>query len=132
MPTGNFGNVYAGYAARAWACRSQRFVVGANRNDILTRFFETGAMTIGRRSSRPISPSMDIQISSNFERLLFDLYDRDGAALAAAMAAFRRSGTLEVGANALGGVRAAVRRRPARRRGDARRHRRLPQATSAS
>ena len=51
------------------------------------------------------SPSMDIQISSNFERLLFDLYGRDGKALAEAMAGFRSSGTLEVGANALGGVR---------------------------
>ena len=51
------------------------------------------------------SPSMDIQISSNFERLLFDLYGRDGKALAEAMAGFRSTGTLKVGANALGGVR---------------------------
>jgi threonine synthase len=51
------------------------------------------------------SPSMDIQISSNFERLLFDLYGRDGKALAEAMAAFRKTGTLKVGANMLGGVR---------------------------
>src|SRR5260370_8992912 len=53
-----------------------------------------------------LSPSMDIQISSNFERLLFDLYDRNGEALAEAMAEFRRSGTLKVGANALADVRA--------------------------
>src|SRR5213078_2178319 len=52
-----------------------------------------------------LSPSMDIQVSSNFELLLFDLYGRDGKALAGAMTAFRGTGTLEVGANALGGVR---------------------------
>jgi len=104
VPTGNFGNVYAGYAARQMGLPVSHFVVATNSNDILARFFETGAMTM--TDVVPTwSPSMDIQISSNFERLLFDLYGRDGKALAEAMAGFRSSGTLEVGANTLGGVR---------------------------
>src|SRR4051812_10599235 len=104
VPTGNFGNVYAGYAARQMGLPISHFVVASNSNDILPRFFETGAMTMSDVVPT-YSPSMDIQISSNFERLLFDLYGRDGRALADAMTAFRSTGTLKVGANALGGVR---------------------------
>jgi threonine synthase len=104
VPTGNFGNVYAGYAARQMGLPVSHFVVATNSNDILARFFETGAMAM-TDVVPTYSPSMDIQISSNFERLLFDLYGRDGKALAEAMAGFRSSGALEVGANALGGVR---------------------------
>ncbi|MBY0319038.1 MAG: threonine synthase [Reyranella sp.] len=104
VPTGNFGNVYAGYAARQMGLPISHFVVATNTNDILARFFETGAMTT-TEVVPTYSPSMDIQISSNFERLLFDLYGRDGKTLAEAMAGFRSSGTLKVGANALGGVR---------------------------
>jgi threonine synthase len=103
VPTGNFGNVYAGYAARQMGLPVSHFVVASNSNDILPRFFETGTMTT-TEVVPTYSPSMDIQISSNFERLLFDLYDRDGKALAEAMASFRQTGTLKVGANALGGV----------------------------
>jgi threonine synthase len=105
VPTGNFGNVYAGYAAQRMGLPVSHFVVASNSNDILPRFFETGAMTMSGVVPT-YSPSMDIQISSNFERLLFDLYGRDGKALAEAMATFRSTGTLKVGANALGGVRA--------------------------
>jgi threonine synthase len=105
VPTGNFGNVYAGYAAQRMGLPVHHFVVAANTNDILARFFETGVMTTAEVVPT-LSPSMDIQISSNFERLLFDLYDRNGKTLAEAMAEFRRSGTLEVGANALSHVRA--------------------------
>src|SRR5215468_4559368 len=88
VPTGNFGNVYAGYAAKQMGLPVHHFVVAANSNDILARFFESGAMTTAAVVPT-LSPSMDIQISSNFERLLFDLYDRDGKALADAMASFR-------------------------------------------
>ena len=105
VPTGNFGNVYAGYAAQRMGLPVHHFVVAANTNDILARFFDTGAMTT-TEVVPTYSPSMDIQISSNFERLLFDLYDRNGKALAEAMAEFRRSGTLKVGANTLADVRA--------------------------
>jgi threonine synthase len=109
VPSGNFGNVYAGYAARQMGLPISHFVVAANSNDILARFFETGVMTMAGVVPT-LSPSMDIQISSNFERLLFDLYGRDGKALADAMTAFRSTNTLKVGANApgnnaMGGVR---------------------------
>jgi threonine synthase len=105
VPSGNFGNVYAGYAAKQMGLPIEHFVVATNTNDILARFFDTGTMTMSEVVPT-YSPSMDIQISSNFERLLFDLYGRDGRALADAMTAFRSTGTLKVGANALGGVRA--------------------------
>ena len=104
VPSGNFGNVYAGYAAKQMGLPISHFVVAANSNDILARFFETGTMTMAGVVPT-LSPSMDIQISSNFERLLFDLYGRDGKALAEAMSLFRSTNTLKVGANALGGVR---------------------------
>jgi threonine synthase len=96
VPTGNFGNVYAGYAAREMGLPIDQLVIGSNSNDVLTRFLATGQMTI--EPVRPtLSPSMDIQVSSNVERLLFDLYERDGMALAKAMASFRRNGRLAVG-----------------------------------
>jgi threonine synthase len=97
VPTGNFGNVYAGYAARAMGLPIERLLVGSNRNDILARCLEADDMSV-RPVEPSLSPSMDIQISSNFERLLFDLHDRDGAAVAAAMASFRRDGRLPLGA----------------------------------
>jgi threonine synthase len=95
VPTGNFGNVFAAYAARAMGLPVAQLVVGSNRNDILTRFFETGALAV-RPVEPSLSPSMDIQISSNFERLLFDLLGRDGARLSAAMTRFRAEGRLEI------------------------------------
>ncbi len=104
VPSGNFGNVYAGYAAKQMGLPISHFVVGTNSNDILARFFESGTMTM-TEVVPTLSPSMDIQISSNFERLLFDLYDRNGKTLADAMTAFRSTGTLKVGANALAGMR---------------------------
>jgi threonine synthase len=91
VPTGNFGNVYAGYAARAMGLAVERLVVASNANDILPRFFASGAMET-RGVLPTLSPSMDIQISSNAERLLFDLMDRDGPRLAAWMTAFRAEG----------------------------------------
>jgi threonine synthase len=93
VPTGNFGNVYAAYVARRMGLPIAELVIGTNRNDILARFINHGAMTI-ERVEPSLSPSMDIQISSNFERLLFELKARDGAAVAAALAAFRTTGTL--------------------------------------
>jgi threonine synthase len=95
VPTGNFGNVYAAFCARRMGLPVARLVVASNRNDILARFFATGVMET-RAVEPSLSPSMDIQISSNFERLLYDLYDGDGATVANLMRAFRRDGKLRI------------------------------------
>lgn len=95
VPTGNFGNVYAAYAARQIGLPIERLIVGANSNDILHRFFTTGEMAV-QPVVPTMSPAMDIQISSNFERFLFDLLDRDAAALSGLMQAFRRDGRFAV------------------------------------
>jgi threonine synthase len=76
VPSGNFGNVYAGYAARQMGCRCRTSSSRPTQRHP-ARFFETGVMTMSEVVPT-YSPSMDIQISSNFERLLFDLYGRDG------------------------------------------------------
>ena len=95
VPTGNFGNVFAAYAAGRMGLPVSQLIVGSNRNDILTRFFETGTMDM-LPVEASLSPSMDIQVSSNFERLLFDLLDQDGAAVAETLSAFRASGRFEL------------------------------------
>ncbi len=96
VPSGNFGNVFAGYGARAMGLPVERFVVGSNSNDILSRFFERNDMSVAQVLPT-LSPSMDIQVSSNFERLLFDLLGRDGARVAQTMAEFRDTGRLSIG-----------------------------------
>jgi threonine synthase len=96
VPTGNFGNVLAAWVARRMGLPVARLVAASNRNDILHRFLAANDMSI-RAVEPSLSPSMDIQVSSNFERLLFELLDRDGAATAAAMAGFRATGRMDVG-----------------------------------
>lgn len=95
VPTGNFGDVYAGYAARQMGLPVERLVIATNINDILTRVLATGDHTLGQVQPT-MSPSMDIQISSNFERLLFDLYDRDGRAVADLMSQLQRTGSFVI------------------------------------
>ena len=92
VPTGNFGNVYAGHVARRCGLVVPRLVVASNTNDILTRFFTDGSLTVAEVVPT-LSPSMDIQVSSNLERLLFELSDRDGPAVAALLERFRSEGT---------------------------------------
>jgi threonine synthase len=95
VPTGNFGNVYAGYVAKSMGLPVEQLIVATNANDILHRFYQAGRME--KRGVVPtISPSMDIQVSSNFERLLFDLYGRDGAKVAATMTHFRETGPFDL------------------------------------
>ena len=93
VPTGNFGNVYAGHLARALGLPVERLVIGTNANDILARYLISGDMSIAPVVPS-LSPSMDIQVASNFERLLFELKGRNGGAVAPALLAFRQSGAL--------------------------------------
>ena len=95
VPTGNFGNILAAYAARRIGVPIGRLIVASNRNDILARFLAANDMS-AHGVEPSLSPSMDIQVSSNFERLLFELLDRDAAATAATMTAFRTTGKMPV------------------------------------
>ena len=95
VPTGNFGNILAGWVAKRMGASVADFIVASNANDILTRFVNEGDM-----SMRPVvpttSPSMDIQVSSNFERLLFEMNDRQGARTAEQFVRFRESGRIDI------------------------------------
>ena len=84
VPTGNFGDVFAGFIAKKMGLPIDQLVVATNQNDILHRCLTTGAY-ITDQVTPSISPSMDIQVSSNFERALFYAYDQDGAAVSALM-----------------------------------------------
>jgi len=95
VPTGNFGNIFAAYGAKQMGLPIARLICASNSNDILTRFYETGQMK--RDAVHPtLSPSMDIQVSSNFERLLFDLCDRKAGDVIRNLAQFRASGAYEL------------------------------------
>lgn len=95
VPTGNFGNVLSGWIAKQMGAPIRRLVVASNENDILTRFFESQNMNV--TGVHPtLSPSMDIQVSSNFERLLFEMNGRDGGMTAAQLQRFRDRGVLSV------------------------------------
>ena len=96
VPTGNFGNVYAGYAARQMGVPIERLMVATNRNDILARFFETGLYRKGT-VHRTLSPSMDIQVASNLERYLYLLMDCDSASVVRFMDQFMSTGFVELG-----------------------------------
>jgi threonine synthase len=93
VPSGNFGNVYAAHVARNMGLPVARLVVATNRNDGLVRYFATGHMPLAAVMPS-LSPSMDIAVASNFERLLYELKGGDGGAVAAAIAALRRTGAL--------------------------------------
>ncbi len=95
VPTGNFGNVFAGYAAMKCGLPVDRLVIASNNNDILTRFFATGRMKT-EPVRQTLSPSMDIQVSSNFERLLFDLCDGNAAQVRTLMGGLKHNGELAV------------------------------------
>ena len=85
VPTGNFGDIFAGYMAKKMGLPIEQLIIATNSNDVLHRFMSKNQYEV-RPLKHTITPSMDIAVSSNFERLLFDLYDHDGPALAELMA----------------------------------------------
>jgi threonine synthase len=105
VPTGNFGDIYAGYVATRMGLPIDRLVVATNVNDILARTIATGVYEL-RDVVATTSPSMDIQVSSNFERLLFDAYNRDAAAVRALMGSLAQSRRFQVASPALQQIRA--------------------------
>jgi len=105
VPTGNFGDVYAGYVAARMGLPIDRLVIATNVNDILARTLATGTYEL-RDVVPTTSPSMDIQVSSNFERLLFDAYDRDSRAVRALMASLAQSRRFTLSASALAFIHA--------------------------
>ena len=105
VPTGNFGDVLAGYVAKRMGLPIERLVVATNENDILARALASGSYTQhGVKATQ--SPSMDIQISSNFERLLFDACGRDAGEIRRLMASLRQSQSFDVPPDALSRIRA--------------------------
>jgi len=95
VPTGNFGDIFAGYLARNMGLPISQLVVATNRNDILHRFMSGNQYN--KDTLHPsLSPSMDIMVSSNFERLLFDLHGRNGALVAELLGEFKQTGKLSV------------------------------------
>jgi threonine synthase len=95
VPTGNFGNVLAAWASRQMGVPIQKFIVATNRNDILYRFLAANDMS-AQGVEPSLSPSMDIQISSNFERLLFEFLHRDAALTANILTESRTSGKMPI------------------------------------
>ena len=105
VPTGNFGDIFAGHVARNMGLPIEKLVIATNVNDILVRTLTTGACET-REVVPTSSPSMDIQVSSNFERLLFDAYARDSAAIRGLMNGFAQSRRFEIAQGPLTEIRA--------------------------
>ena len=105
VPTGNFGDIFAGYVAARMGLPIDRLVIATNVNDILARTLATGTYDL-REVVATSSPSMDIQVSSNFERLLFEATGRDAAAVRAMMASLAQSGRFSLSSEALSRIRA--------------------------
>lgn len=105
VPTGNFGDILAGWIAKQMGLPIGRLMIGTNSNDILARTLETGVYEM-RGVSATTSPSMDIQISSNFERLLFEAHGRDGAAVRRLMQSLVQSRRFEIASEPLARIRA--------------------------
>ncbi|GLK67742.1 threonine synthase [Hansschlegelia plantiphila] len=104
VPTGNFGDIFAGYVAKRMGLPINRLVIATNVNDILARTLETGRYEV-RGVEPTTSPSMDIQVSSNFERLLFDAGGRDPETVRRAMSSLAQSGAFELDAATLANIR---------------------------
>ena len=105
VPTGNFGDVFGGYVAQRMGLPVDRLVIATNVNDILARTLATGSYEV-REVVATSSPSMDIQVSSNFERLLFDAHGRDAGRVRALMSSLAQSGQFTLSSRALADIRA--------------------------
>jgi len=106
VPTGNFGNILAAYYAKRMGLPVGKLICASNRNNVLTDFFRRGEYSLQREFYKTMSPSMDIMISSNLERLLFELTGRDEAAVRAMMAQLKSSGRYDIGETARSGLEA--------------------------
>ena len=95
VPSGNFGNIFSGWVARRMGVPIAQLICASNRNDILTRFFSSGVLELGEVVPT-ISPSMDIQVSSNLERLLFELHGRDAEVTTELLHTFRSEGRAQL------------------------------------
>jgi threonine synthase len=104
VPTGNFGDVFAGWVAKRMGLPVERLAIATNANDILPRALATGRYEIGEVQATQ-SPSMDIQVSSNFERLLFEAYRRDSAAIRRLMSALQQAGGFRIDSGPLAAIR---------------------------
>lgn len=104
VPTGNFGNIFAGYAAMMMGLPIRKLIIATNMNDILDRVLRTGRYEV-RAVSATSSPSMDIQVSSNFERLLFEAVGRDSSSVVRLMNGLRQSHSFTVADDALAAMR---------------------------
>ena len=104
VPTGNFGDILAGYIAKRMGLPVERLVIATNENDILARGLDSGTYD-ARGVQATSSPSMDIQVSSNFERLLFDAYGRDASVVRRLMASQAQGGSFSIDAKPLAAIR---------------------------
>ncbi|TQS73809.1 threonine synthase [Rhodobacteraceae bacterium] len=105
VPTGNFGDIFAGFLAKEMGLPVERLVIATNHNDILDRCLKAGDYT-KRGVTASMSPSMDIEVSSNFERALFWAYGRDGKAVSQLMDELKTTGSFNISENAMGALRA--------------------------
>ena len=97
VPTGNFGDILAGHYARNMGLPIEKLICASNRNDVLTDFFKTGTYDVRRMFFKTMSPSMDILVSSNLERLLYESADRDGSLVSVWMKQLKESGSYSIG-----------------------------------
>ncbi|MCX2695926.1 threonine synthase [Ochrobactrum chromiisoli] len=106
VPTGNFGDIFAGFVAKKMGLPIDQLIIATNDNDILARTLENGAYEM-RGVEQTTSPSMDIQVSSNFERLLFEAHDRDASAVRGLMESLKQSGGFTISEKPLAAIRGA-------------------------
>lgn len=104
VPTGNFGDIFAGFVAKKVGLPIEQLIIATNINDILDRTLKTGSYTVEGVTPTD-APSMDIQVSSNFERLLYEVYERDASKVRAAMGSLQQSGSFSIEQSALANMR---------------------------